>query len=270
MDARFGSFVHPAHHAAFVDAARRFECHILVRQTGTASIGWIGREGYTGKRGDMKAKTAKKDVGPWQVAGLVCSPELQPGAFHHLKDAQKYWDQCRDLITVPPDGRGFDDRANVRVPTPYVLQNNRQHKHYGCIAWVEMGLVSPRYVHGDYDLYALVPVGEAFDPQAAATAARAQQAGSLMQPRFAGQKLTVTDYVGPLSFRIASFVNNRIAEVSGAYADALMVNHGEQINIGPAGLTNERVLAFMSLPPGQPWGRVLEGAAEHVAFFRDA
>ena len=50
-DASFYDYVHPGHFMLFVEAARKFACHILVRKTGAASISWMGKPGYTGKRG---------------------------------------------------------------------------------------------------------------------------------------------------------------------------------------------------------------------------
>jgi len=289
-----GSFVHPAHLSAFIDAARAFNCHILVRETGVSSISWIGREGYTGKRADVKAKTAKKSVGAWQLAGLVCSPEIHPGAFTDLGDARKYWKQTSHLVTVPKDSAGFDDRARVQVKTPYVLQNNPRHRHYGCIAWVEMGLVTPRYVHGDYDLYAIVPAGQSYDPTTAGATRKVGMAGSRMNvgmplktlgatpPPERGHTLrgisaaqvqsayAVDDFTGPLSFRVATFINNRIAEASAGYAGALMVNHAEQVNLGAEGITNPRVLAFLAQPRNGQVMKVLADSHDHAEFYRSA
>jgi hypothetical protein len=294
MDQDTGSFVHPAHLAAFIEAAHAFNCHILVRETGVASISWIGREGYTGKRADVKAKTAKKSVGAWQLAGLVCSPEIHPGAFPDIGDAMRYWKETLQVVTVPKDATGFDDRARLQVKTPYVLQTNPRHRHYGCIAWVEMGLVTPRYVHGDYDLYAIVPAGQAYDPMTASLTARKGLAGSAMNVHAplatlgarpapdGGHKLQgignaqvqaplgVDDLTGPLSFRVATFINNRIAAHSAGYAGALMVNHGEQVNLGRKRITNERVLAFLAQPRNGQVMKILEDSHAHAEFFRSA
>lgn len=40
---------------------------------------------------------------------------------------------------------------------------------------------------------------------------------------------------GPLSFRVATYINTHIGETSPDLLGALMVNHGEQVNIGEAG-----------------------------------
>lgn len=294
MEQKLTDFVHARHVLIFSAVAREHKCHILVRRTGPLSIRWVGVEGYTGKRADMKAKTAKKDVGPYVVAGLVCSPFIHPGAHRNPLGAKEEWAASEKLITVPRDNRGFDDQRPVACGTPYVLQNNPKHKHYGCVAWVEGGLIVPRYVHGDYDLYAIVPAGRPFDPDAAADASTRRQTGSTSLPKAMGlqdrltrtvsarnkppagldtsgnenQRFVVDDQVGPLSFRIATDINNRIAAESGSYVGALMVNHGEQINIRR--VEHDPVLAFLAEPRGLDVAQVLENVAEQKRFFANA
>jgi len=295
MEHEFTHFVHANHLPIFSEVAQLYNCHILVRKTGIDSIYWIGRNGYTGKRGDMKAKTAKKNVDDYQLAGLVCSPEIHPGAYKQegFEKIRQAWLACAALVTVPPKGTAIQDWDLVECGTPYILQNNPRHKHYGCVAWVEGGLVTPRYVHGDYDLYAIVPAGKPFDTGAAAAGARRRDLGSLGLPKAMGlqdrltrvipgdkpspgllvsgpenQRFLVDDHVGPLSFRIATAVNSRIAEQIGSYTNALMVNHGEQVNIGH--VTHEAVLAFFARRRGKAYAKVLTGADEHRRFFAEA
>lgn len=176
-------FVHPNHLRIFITAAQAFDCHILVRQTGKASLVWVGKRGYTGKRADLKAKTANRNVGRHQDAGLVCSPFLLPQAFteNRLADARSKWFESGHLMTLPCTAAGFDDDEQPRgCQAPYLVQTNPRHRHYGCIALVEMGLLRPRYVHGDYGLYATIPVGQLFDPNKTAT--RRSTLGSKMAP----------------------------------------------------------------------------------------
>ncbi len=71
-------FLHPNHIAIFAEAASKYDFRILVRETGRAAPNWVGKRGYTGRRGDLKAKTADLNAGRYQTAGLVCSPFLQP------------------------------------------------------------------------------------------------------------------------------------------------------------------------------------------------
>lgn len=264
-------FVHANHMPYFAAAAKMFHCHILVRKTGHWSLGWIGRRGYTGKRADMKGKTADSGAHP-NVAGLVCSPELRPNAFtsDRLASAREEWVHSRHLVTVP-DARGFDDsRPAQGCPTPYILQTNPNHKHYGCVALTDMGLLTPRYVHGDYDLYAIIPEGSLH--LATKIPVTESRLGSTMAPsgmRLEDRlRLEVKNLEGPLSFRISTYINVQIAGSSPDLLGCLMVNHGEQVNLGPKGIKDEPVLAFLSRPVDGQWTRVLNTLQEQVLFFR--
>lgn len=277
MDNAFFDFVHVRHFDAFVAAAREHRCHILVRKTGRASLQYCGQAGYTGKRADMKAKTAVANLGHWQLAGLVCSPLIHPGVCK--PDALTWWQQSAHLVTAPPDG--FDDRDQPRgCRTPYLLQLDKRHRHYGCVALVEYGLLTPRYVHGDYDLYAIFPAGVPFEPAGQAVR-RTTLASSMSAPagmtleqrvRFdaARQAHAVSDLTGPLSFRVATFLNVQIARSEPGLLGALMVNHGEHLNQGAGAQDFQEVLAFMPEPRGGVFAQVLRGQAAHEAYFRQA
>lgn len=297
MSLEYAEFIHPGHLMFFIEAAQVFNCHILVRKTGRATISWIGRCGYTGKRADMKAKTANLDVGHYSTAGLVCSPLLRPEAFtaNRLGDARKEWLKSCHLITVPPNGFD-DDRQPISCHTPYMLQTNPQHRHYGCVALVEMGLLVPRYVHGDYDLYALIPANQPFDPTKLSV--RQSSLVSTMSPQGLsmnerarmptmnlqhnhdslpasliphGQTHTsVLNFEGPLSFQVANYINVRICNTSPDLLGALMVNHGEQVNIGAKGLTCEPVLAIMSRQRHGQSACILNTQEAHEEFYRNA
>jgi len=266
-------FVHPNHLTIFIAAARHFNCHILVRKTGRAALSWVGRRGYTGKRADLKAKTADLDSAHHRVAGLVCSPWLLPQVFStgRLASARREWEKSRHLITEP--GAGFDDDHQPRgCRTPYLVQTDRNHRHYGCVALVDMGLLRPRYVHGDYDLYAIIPAGRPFDPDQLRV--RQSSLGSTMAPASLGLRerlqLTVPNMEGPLSFRVAAYINNRIAGSSPDLLGALMVNHGEQVGMGEKGHTLEPVLAVMARQVDGQWTRILATAEAHRAFYQSA
>ncbi|MBL8482403.1 MAG: hypothetical protein JNJ60_09415 [Rhodocyclaceae bacterium] len=269
MNPAFAEYVHPRHFPIFVEAARTYDCHILVRRTGSASIGWMGRDGYSGKRADMKAKTAKLDLGRYRLAGLVCSPLLQPLAFpaDRLGDARSYWAKSEHLITLPP--AGFPDDRQFPCNSPYILQTDRNHRHYGCVAWVECGLLVPRYVHGDYDLYAILPAAGKLEDQLPRVTVR--RTGSTMNP--AGLPLAdklrfeTSDSVSPLSMEVASFLNVRIAGSMPSLPGALLVNHGEQVNLGAEGCTFEPVLAVMAHPRNGQIARILSDYNEHQAFY---
>jgi len=275
MNSGYSDFVHPNHFNIFVQAARTFNCHILVRKTGQSAISWIGKRGYTGKRADLKAKTANRNIGRYQLAGLVCSPQLLPQAFtpERLVSAQTEWSKSAHLITAPGDKAGFaDNRQPQGCRTPYLVQTNPDHKHFGCVALVEMGLLAPRYVHGDYDLYAIIPAGKAFDP--GNVQVRHSSLGSTMTPASLGLqeqlRLSVPNLDGPLSFRVAAFINNRIAASSPDLLGALMVNHGEQVNLGQRGQTVEPVLAIMPKQVNGQWATILANRTDHEMFYRNA
>jgi hypothetical protein len=228
--------------------------------------------GYTGKRADMKAKTANVEVGRHSIAGLVCSPLLRPHAFtpDRLPSAYREWQKSSHLVTVPHGSSGFADDVQPRgCPTPYLLQTNPGHKHYGCIALVDMGLLVPRYVHGDYDLYAIIPEKELPEP-----GVRRSTLGSTMAPAALGLQqrlqLEVPNFEGPLSFQVANYVNLRIAGTSPDLLGALMVNHGEQVQIGPKGRTFEPVLAIRPTPVDGEWARVLATREDHEQYYKSA
>lgn len=272
MSLEYFDFVHPNHFTIFIEAAHAFNCHILIRQTGRATLSWVGKRGYTGKRGDMKAKTANLNTGRHSVAGLVCSPLLLPQAFtaDRLVSARREWAKSRQLMTEPPNGFD-DDRQPLGCRTPYMVQTNPSHRHYGCVALVEMGLLTPRYVHGDYDLYAIIPAGQVFDPDAVSV--RRSTLGSTMAPRGLGLRerlqMQTPNLEGPLSFQVANYVNTRIAGTSPDLLGALMVNHGEQVNIGSAGHTFEPVLAIMPEKVNGQWARILTTREDHERFYRN-
>lgn len=271
------AFVHPQHAQVFAQAAEEFNCHILVRETGRAATGWIQRNGYTGKIADMKANTADLNPHPYTLAGLVCCPLLVPQAFSpkRLIRAQENWVKSAHLITVPTDKAGFDDkRAPSRCKTPYLVQTKPRHKHYGAVARVDMGLLIPRYVHGDYDLYAIVPAGKRFDPARVRT--KESQLGISMNTHKMtfGQRVAeeprhmVKNIEGPLSYRVAMYINVTIAQHSGADAmNGLLVNHGEQALFKP---TDEPVMAFMPQALNGKRIATLRNMAEINDFYQNA
>ena len=278
MNTNYGDFVHRNHLTVFVAAAQKFNCHILIRETGRAALEWVGKQGFTGKRADMKAKTANRNVGKPAVAGLVCSPFLRPEVFtsDRLADAREMWLKSFHLITVPSNKAGFDDnRQQKGCLTPYLVQTNPSHKYYGCVALIEMGLLLPRYVHGDYDLYAIVPAGKGIDPHTTIMHDPTLEStlGSSMSPDKLGlqEKLNmqVRNFESPMSFKVANYVNTNIAKTSPDLLGSLMVNHGEQVCIGSKGYTYELVLAIMPKQINGESARALTTREEHEQFYRD-
>lgn len=278
----YDEYVHPNHLPIFFAAARNFRCHILVRKTGRHTIHWIGRRGYTGKQMDLKAKTADKNAGGYKTAGLVCSPFLQPNAFSGIPDeegksrfnkAAEEWRKSACLITNPPDAAGFNDATQpVGCRTRYLLQTNRGHRHFGCVAYVDMGLVLPRYVHGDYDLYAIIPTGQHFYPSKAGVLADQKRLVNTMRPGWMPlaerEDKGVRNFVSEFSEPVSNFINVRIAQETPDFLGSLMVNHGEQINVGEKGVTYEPVLAILAAPVKNAPCMILERKEDHIAFYK--
>jgi hypothetical protein len=218
-------FVLHSHVPIFRAAAETFDAYILVRKTGEASLRWVGRQGYTAKRFDLKCKTATVDVGNYLLNGLVCSPFIHPKAFPDVArrdDTTDAWRKSRHLIT---ECSGFNaDEWPRSCATPYLLQTDPKSKHYGVLAFVEGGILSPRYVHGDYDLYAIVPAQKVGKREAKAVdystglghpALGLAQQVKLNKPESMG--------TGPLLFRVMNHLDRAFGYP--------MVMHAEQENL---------------------------------------
>lgn len=129
----------------------------------------------------------------------------------------------------------------------------------------------PRYVHGDYDLYAIIPAGAAYDPKNVKPTMGSL--GWTMNPDSMTMKerlgLSVPNLEGPLSFRVATFINNQICRGSPDLLGALMVNHGEQVNLGKSGITYEPVLAVRPRAQNGQWTKILENQRDHEEFYKN-
>ena len=80
----------------------------------------------------------------------------------------------------------------------------------------------------------------------------------------------VTDVVSPLSLQVSTFLNLRIARTEPGIPGALMVNHGEQVNLGAAAVDHQPVLAFLAEPRNGELAIVLADRAAHESFFHSA
>lgn len=130
----------PSDKLIFSQVARQLGLWILVRRTNPASLKYIGRPGYVPKPIDCKAKTADRDVGRWQLAGLVADPTLCPEAFGPAKlaKATEIWTTfSREQALGWPGAR-------------YAVVSDRSSPHYGGLT------LHGNYIHGDYDLYDIV------------------------------------------------------------------------------------------------------------------
>jgi hypothetical protein len=148
------------------------------------------------------------------------------------------------------------------------------------VAWVEHGLLTPRYVHGDYDLYAILPAGREFDlaglrvTNAAMNAVMDPPRALTLQQRLQREaqlkSIFPADRVGPLTFEVANFLNLHIAKSEPGLLGALMVNHGEHVNQAADKQDFQEVLAFMPKPRGGQHAMILRNRQEHEEFYRNA
>lgn len=208
------NYVHPGHVRAFQEAARRWKVWILVRQSNPASRRYMGLPGYVAKRLDCKAKTAKRDVGPYKLAGLVADPTIHPNAFAG-RDVSKEWRDFQPQLYKPAPG---ERRMYLPAGKLYTVQLDPNHKHYGCVAFTSYGLsTNLNYIFGDYDLYGIVsqadPANNVF-----------VQESRIGQPHNRGPEL----------FDVQHFLNKRIG--------IPMILHGSQEKYSPH--TGEDIVIF--------------------------
>ncbi len=159
---------------AFKTAAKQYSVYIIVRRTNIASVRYMGLAGYTPKRIDCKAKTADRDaivpgVGVKKTAGLVVDPNL-PGfetAYatpEKRRSALKEWKkfESKYLPATAVTGPAAAGRYHY-IPGGllYCVQLDQSHQHYGCVMFSSSSLITAaKYVHGDYDLYDIVPASD--------------------------------------------------------------------------------------------------------------
>jgi hypothetical protein len=124
---------------------------VLVRRTNIFSVPYIGKSGFVPKPLECKPKTAKSNVDfvkngvriQSECRGLVVNPRI---LGHHAFNGDKYqWVLAR---------RTWDKYWGNQIPAGFSVQMDETSKYYGCV----MRGTSPNhsYIHGDYDLYALV------------------------------------------------------------------------------------------------------------------
>lgn len=151
---------------AFQAAAARYKVWILVRKSNSAAKQYIGVKGYSPKRLDCKAKTAKNDVdlpgglGKKRTAGLVVNPTIKGilDAFDNPAEALEYWQKFAPLCYIPEPGKDLPYFPGGKF---YSVQMNPAHEHYGCVLFSPMSnRAAASYVHSDYDLFAIVAEDE--------------------------------------------------------------------------------------------------------------
>jgi hypothetical protein len=155
--------------AAFQQAAQHYKVYILVRGTNVASLRYISDPRCCAKRLDCKAKTADKDVfvagRERQTAGLVTDPTIVgSSAYEDRKYAKalQEWEKCKPLLATNAfDAAGKPQALYFASGKFYGVQLDPQSDFYGCVMFSTMSSVpGARYIHGDYDLYAIVPAND--------------------------------------------------------------------------------------------------------------
>lgn len=232
----------------FAEAAKWFGVYILVRATNPSSLEFIDKKGYSAKRFECKAKTADFDVvingTVYKTAGLVVDPNIVGhGAYKGGKHekAVKAWS---DFWAFPAQGI-YDAEGKPTVTYypgggTYGVQMDPAHPHYGCVMFSSNSLISAAtYIHGDYDLYAIV---NAKSPLDEVVFARDEWAAG---DHFRSKEL----------LDVQTFVNRRLGRP--------MVLHGDQEKFSPH--TEDE--AYVFFPDGRPVA-TLKNKSEIEKFYR--
>ena len=149
---------------------------ILVRRTNIYSVPYIGKQGFVPKPLECKPKTAKSNADfvkngvriRSECRGLVVNPRI---LNHYAFGGDKYkWVMAR---------KTWDKYWGNEIPAGFAVQMDEKSKYYGCVMRVSAGnhrvfpsshyetnrTIKPNledipvgcaYIHGDYDLYALI------------------------------------------------------------------------------------------------------------------
>lgn len=123
----------------FSQVANALQVWLLVRDTNTASLQYVGVQGYVPKQIECKAKTA--DVESHPLVGLVVDPTTEPGAISDGRRAEalKAWKEF--LPELNRDG------------SFYAVVNQPGSPDHGAVT------LSGNKIHGDYDLKGVILVG---------------------------------------------------------------------------------------------------------------
>ena len=177
----------------FALCANALNYWILVRRTNSASLNYIGQEGFTPKPIDCKAKTA--DAGPH--AGLVVEFDennaWQIYREDKINDARNCWE---DFAAGP-----------LREGTRGYAVQRADAKFAGCVT------LDGSYIYGDYDLYDVV------DPEQ-------RRRNFAVVDTMHGQPHMRSPYM----YRVANFVNRHVgADVIQHSGEAQYKDHSNQV-----------------------------------------
>lgn len=154
---------------AFAYTAWWFNVYILVRRSNPDSIKYVGKPGFVPKGPETKAKTAHFDFRNSEtgrtllVAGLVCNPRA-PGMRGAYK-AEKYQGALKEWDKFVKSGRLDEvEFAEDGTPSKYHLRErffvdmNPESDRFGALKFSRNKMtMNAAYIHGDYDLFAIVP-----------------------------------------------------------------------------------------------------------------
>lgn len=124
----------------FSQVANALQAWLLVRETNTASLQYVGVQGYVPKPIECKAKTA--DVESHPLVGLVVDPTTEPGAISDGRRAKalKAWKEFLPELT--------------REGSLYAVIVQPGSPDHGTVT------LSGSKIHGDYDLKGVILVGQ--------------------------------------------------------------------------------------------------------------
>jgi hypothetical protein len=137
------------------------------------SLRYIGEPGFVAKRLDCKAKTADLDYlhpryGLIECAGLVVDPGITSTAAFLKSKPEKYGSAVKEwsgfaATMIRPEVRTFEGQRRLTyIPGGglYFVDLNPSSKRYGCVKFTSSSLLTAgSYIHGDFDLYGIVPAG---------------------------------------------------------------------------------------------------------------
>jgi len=140
-----------------------------VRRTNLKSLAHIGDKACVPKRLDCKAKTADRDYthpkyGPKSVAGLVVDPTITGRDAFASDDkfakAEAEWTKFAKEMLDEAVKTHEGQRKLTYVPNGkfYFVDLDPASPRHGCVKFASNSLLTAgKYIHGDFDLYGIVP-----------------------------------------------------------------------------------------------------------------
>lgn len=243
--------------AVFSAAAEVFEHIVIVRAANPKSLGYIGQKSFTPKPIDCKPKTADNDCYVEststfvECAGLVVDPSLVSyAAFKSQAKRSKARDSWNAFVEGIPDDalrrKVFRRRSSKGF---FAVDTLRSSRRYGCLmlslqdapaddfhlggrGWALFKQSEMRYIHGDYDLYGLIDMGDGAGPAMAGRLA-------LRSPRVLQERLHGVTHLFSERFpQIQQFLNQGIG--------CDMIQHASQDHVAHQG-----DLLYVFYPEGQ-------------------